>query len=167
MGDPAGFACYMGVRGRPRCRQIGGLLSGYLLVIAIYVASPQLRDIMAIIGKLFQGLLNTLLTNWARHSTEHSDPLSGNALPHIVLPIHGTGLQIVEFRLNLFEHLANIQYMLTRAVWFIVDILRGVFLGRTLVDLKATLFEYVGLPLPIGLRKCATYKMKLLEIEAR
>ena len=54
--------------------------------------------------------------------------------------------------------------MLTGAIGFIVDIFRNVFFGRTLVDLKATLFEYVGLPLLIGLRKGIIYKIKLLEM---
>ena len=167
IGDPAGFAGYYGVQGDLTVAKFGGKLSGYLLVVAIHVASPQLSDIMAIIGKLFQGLLNTLLTNRARHLKQHSDPLSGNALPHIVLPIHGTGFQIIELGLDLFEHLPNIEHMLTGAVRFIVDILGGVFLGRTFVDLKATLFEHVGPPLPIGLRKCVTREVKLPEVGAR
>ena len=54
--------------------------------------------------------------------------------------------------------------MLTRAIGFIVDILRNVFFGRTLVDLKATLFEYIGPPLLIGLRKGITYKIELPEV---
>ena len=122
---------------------------------------------MAIIGKLFQGLLNTLLTNRARYLTQYSDPLSGNTLSYIVLLIHGTGFQIIELSLDLFEYLPNIEYILTRAVRFIVDILSSVFLSRTFVDLKATLFEYIGLPLLIGLRKYITYKVKLPEIGVR
>ena len=53
-------------RGDLAVANLGGSLSGYLLV-AIHVASPQLSNIKPIISKLFQGLLNTPLTNWARH----------------------------------------------------------------------------------------------------
>ena len=56
--------------------------------------------------------------------------------------------------------------MLTRIIWFIVDIPRDVFLSVTLIDFEAFFFKYVGLSLPVSLRKCITYKIKLPEVGA-
>ena len=57
--------------------------------------------------------------------------------------------------------------MLTRIIWFIVDIPRDVFLSGTLIDFEAFFFKYVSLSLSVSLRKCITYKIKLPEMGAR
>ncbi len=43
---------------------------------------------MPVVDKLLQSLLGTSLSYGARYLTKHIDLLSGNALSHVVFPIH-------------------------------------------------------------------------------
>lgn len=93
--------------------------------------------------------------------------MSRDPLSYIVLPLYRTGLKFIEFDLDFIKYLINVEYMLARAIWFIVDILNNVFLRNTLIDFKVSFFKYIDLSLLVRLRKYVIYKIKLLEVRVR